>query len=422
MKVRDDGKGDTGRLLHRAERRRDRRAPRGADGTTIDETHIPCVCLQPLGIALDPDGDIWYSEGTEQPPGPDDARRDAPVLPGTQHIDHYNIPNPVQEPTPGAQPPTGGGGIQPLPPVATTTLPHSVALDREGRVWYTGEASETVGYLDPAKAVRNTTEGFTDTPGPVNEFGRALAPADLAIDPAGTAWIADEYGDQIAKATIAADGGIHAPLRLPPDGAQQPRPTAARRPAGQPLVQRGRGEPHHAHLDVAAQVAWSRRPARRRRRRSRPSRRSHEPRGDRAVRAVAADLHDHALWLTRTGLGPPRAPHAAAARPDRGQAQRCLGRPPRGRGAAGRDPGPTRRSTCGSRRTRRRVHARRAGPAQRPRPRGGRRVPPELPQRPRHACATARGYRGAVAVGTRRTSPTCGPSRASGRCRASLVP
>ena len=123
---------------------------------------------------------------------------------------------------------TTGTGIQPLPAIATTTLPHSVALDREGRVWYSGEASERLGYLDPAKAVPNTTEGFTEAAGPVNEFGRQLAPADIAIDPAGTAWIADEYGDQIASATIAADGSIKAKFAF--------RPTARNSLTDSPLV------------------------------------------------------------------------------------------------------------------------------------------------------------------------------------------
>jgi streptogramin lyase len=227
MKVRDDGHGDTD--LFFTEQNADaigalRVSP---SGDRIAERHFPCVCVQPLGIALDPNGDIWYSEGTSNRLGRMTLDAASPFT-GLVTPKHYNIPNPVQEPTPGAQPPTGGGGIQPLPAVATTTLPHSVALDRKGRVWYTGEASETVGYLDPAKAVPNTTEGFTDTPGPVNEFGRALAPADLAIDPAGTAWIADEYGDQIAKATIAADGSIHASFAF--------RPTARNSLTDSPLV------------------------------------------------------------------------------------------------------------------------------------------------------------------------------------------
>jgi streptogramin lyase len=195
-------------------------------GTKLDEQHFNCVCLQPLGIALDPNGDIWYSEGTSNRIGRMTLDPEKPFSPVPAKLRHYNIPNPVQEFVPGGQPtpPCGGAGqpackpAQPLPNPALTTLPHSVALDRQGRVWYSGEASERIGYLDPKKATPNTTDGFVDTPGPENEFGRTLAPADLAIDAAGTAWIADEYGDQIAKAKIAPDGSIDASFGFRPTG------------------------------------------------------------------------------------------------------------------------------------------------------------------------------------------------------------
>jgi streptogramin lyase len=34
------------------------------DGRKLNEAHLGCGCLQPLGIALDPSGDIWFSEGS----------------------------------------------------------------------------------------------------------------------------------------------------------------------------------------------------------------------------------------------------------------------------------------------------------------------------------------------------------------------
>ena len=69
-------------LLHRAGRRRDRRAPRLAERTTLAERHFPCVCMQPLGIALDPNGDIWYSEGTSNRLGRMTLDADEPVRRG----------------------------------------------------------------------------------------------------------------------------------------------------------------------------------------------------------------------------------------------------------------------------------------------------------------------------------------------------
>jgi len=138
-------------------------------------------------------------------------------------IKHYNIPNPVREFVPGQNPNTCGNPGQPacpplvLPNPALTTLPHSVAVDRKGRVWYTGEASERVGYLDPAKAEQNTTKGFTDAPGPVNEFNRSLAPADLTVDAEGTVFFSDEYGDQVASATVDGAGQIHTKFAFRPN-------------------------------------------------------------------------------------------------------------------------------------------------------------------------------------------------------------
>jgi streptogramin lyase len=226
MKVRSDSAGNT--ELFFTEQAADaigalRMSP---SGKKLDEQHFNCVCLQPLGIALDPNGEIWYSEGTSNRIGRMTLDLEKPFSPIPAKLRHYNIPNPVQEFVPGGQPtpPCGGAGqpackpAQPLPNPALTTLPHSVALDRQGRVWYAGEASETIGCLDPEKATPNTTDGFVDTLGPENEFGRTLAPADLAIDAAGTAWIADEYGDQIATAKVAADGSIDARFGFRPTG------------------------------------------------------------------------------------------------------------------------------------------------------------------------------------------------------------
>jgi streptogramin lyase len=196
-----------------------------ANGDKLDEAHLNCGCLQPLGLALDPSGDIWFTEGSSNRLGRMTLDATAPFSADGHSIAHYNIPSPVCEFVPG-QPPNGNANCQgttsPLPPLvlpnpALTTLPHSVAIDRKGRVWYTGEASETVGYLDPAKAKPNTGDGFEDAPGPVNEFGRRLAPADIAIDAAGTAFLSDEYGDQIASATIDDAGKVHTKFAFRPN-------------------------------------------------------------------------------------------------------------------------------------------------------------------------------------------------------------
>src|SRR3954470_13750204 len=193
------------------------------DGHQLDEAHLNCGCLQPLGLALDPSGDVWFSEGSSNRLGRMTLDPTAPFA-AKPAIAHYNIPGAVCESVPGQAPngdPACAKPTGPLPPLvlpnpALTTLPHSVAVDRKGRVWYTGEASERVGYLDPAKAKSGTTNGFVDTPGPINEFGRRLAPADIAIDSDGTAFFSDEYGDQIASATVDAAGKIQAKFAFRP--------------------------------------------------------------------------------------------------------------------------------------------------------------------------------------------------------------
>src|SRR3954465_5484660 len=193
------------------------------EGDKLDEQHLNCGCLQPLGIALDPSGDVWFTEGSSNRLGRMTLDPTHP-LSADSKIAHYNIPNAVCEAVPGQAPNGDPACKQPTPPLgplvlpnpALTTLPHSVAVDRKGRVWYTGEASERVGYLDPAKAQPKTTKGFVDAAGPTNEFGRALAPADMTIDAAGTVFFSDEYGDQIASATVGDAGQIEAKFAFRP--------------------------------------------------------------------------------------------------------------------------------------------------------------------------------------------------------------
>jgi streptogramin lyase len=180
------------------------------EGRKVNETHFGCGkgCLMPLGIALDDEGRVYFSEGISNRIGRltlDTAR------PYTESaiaaIDHFEIPSSVEEFTPGAAP-CAGPPACPLPNPAKTSLPHSVQIDPHGRVWFTEEATEKVGYLDPAKAEPNTTEGMVEADGPTNDFKRSLAPADIAFDRAGKAFVSDEYGDQIATATVAPDGKI----------------------------------------------------------------------------------------------------------------------------------------------------------------------------------------------------------------------
>ena len=45
-------------------------------------------------------------------------------------------------------------------------MPHSVALDRNGLIWFTESATGKVGALDPDRAVPGTTQGMTEITSP----------------------------------------------------------------------------------------------------------------------------------------------------------------------------------------------------------------------------------------------------------------
>ncbi|MDQ2911271.1 MAG: hypothetical protein M3R39_09705, partial [Actinomycetota bacterium] len=164
------------------------------DGTLLEQSDFPCGCTGPLGIGLDADGSVWFTE--------DFSNRIARLKPSQAQpftaaptLDHFKIPSSVavfDREHPGG---------------AVTAVPHSLALDRQGRVWFTEAATGKIGRLDPALAVPETTNGFTEFALPPNEFKGVAVPADLTIDRAGTVYWSDEYGDIIGTLTAAAGPG-----------------------------------------------------------------------------------------------------------------------------------------------------------------------------------------------------------------------
>jgi streptogramin lyase len=163
------------------------------DGRQLNLEDLPCGCSRPLGIGLDPDGSIWFTSEGDNRIGRLSPGQARPYSPSTAQLEHFDIPSRELVEDPGQ------------PPVETSA-PHSLALDPEGRVWFSEEATAKVAFLDPARARPGTSQGFTEFPLPTTEFGGRAAPADLAIDQAGTAYFADEYGDQIMSATPAGVG------------------------------------------------------------------------------------------------------------------------------------------------------------------------------------------------------------------------
>ncbi len=216
MRVHEDGAGNT--VIWFTEMMADRIGVVRVDseGRKMDETHFTCGCTMPLGIALGGDGAVWFSEGQDNRLGRLTLDTTRPYASSTIDIKHFNIPSGIEEFTPGVPECRGAGCAVPNPVV--TSLPHSVQIDPRGRVWFTEEATEKLGYLDPEQAKPGTTDGMHEVDGPVNDFKRRLAPADIAFDRAGAGYISDEYGDQVASAAVAENGAIQGRTAFRPAG------------------------------------------------------------------------------------------------------------------------------------------------------------------------------------------------------------
>lgn len=177
------------------------------DGRQLALVEYRCDCVMPKGIALDPDGSIWFTEAMTNRIGRLRLDPTRPDDPSAAQVTHFAVPSTVA---------VGNG----------STMPHSIALDGAGRVWFTEEAAPRIGVLDPALARPNTSAGIREITLADNDFGVPPTPADLAIDRAGTVFWSDEYGDIVGA--------------LGADGSQRHwRPTARQSLTDQPLLTPG---------------------------------------------------------------------------------------------------------------------------------------------------------------------------------------
>ena len=255
MKVRDDGHGNTdiffteqaadaiGALRVWTERQEARRAP------------LPCACMQPLGIALDPNGDIWYSEGTSNRLGRmtlDPTRRSR-----RQSRSRCTTTSRTRSsrPTPGAQPPNCGGANQPRPAGRAaparrdTTLPHSVAHRSQGPrlVHGRGERDRRLPRPGQGRPEHDRRASRHARPGQrVRPRAGAGRPRDRrrTAPPSSPTSTATRSPRRRSTATAASTRSS----RFRPTARNSLTDSPLDRPAGQPLVPRGGREPHHAHL------------------------------------------------------------------------------------------------------------------------------------------------------------------------------
>jgi streptogramin lyase len=208
MKVTEDGSGNT--LVWFTEQLADRIgllriAP---DGTKLNEVHYPCGCTDPLGLDLDAQGNVWFTENRNNRIGRLAVDPTRPYNASAVDIQHFDIPSGAPEfdiglplcPAPGQTSCTPPG----IPNPVISSAPHSLSIDREGRVWFSEELTRKMAYLDPTVAKPGTTDGIHEFDLDTNDFNRTPAPADMVIDRAGTVHYSDEYGDIIGR--IRADG------------------------------------------------------------------------------------------------------------------------------------------------------------------------------------------------------------------------
>jgi len=166
-----------------------------ADGTQLDNVDFPCKCKVPTGMRLAPDGSVWFTEAVENKIGHLVLDQTEPFKASAAKLDTFNIPSGITQVDPALVP----GGVP-----FTSSVPHSLTVDRHGRVWFSEEATSKIGLLDPGAASPGTSNGIREFDLRTNDFGRTPIPADITVDRRDTLYYADEYGDEMGSVT---DGG-----------------------------------------------------------------------------------------------------------------------------------------------------------------------------------------------------------------------
>ena len=164
------------------------------DGTELDKTDYPCACTVPTGMRLAPDGSVWFTEAVENRIGHLRFDQAQPFKASAASLEHFPIPSGITQVDP-ALVPSGAEFF--------SATPHSLTVDRHGRIWWSEEATGKIGTLDPEKAVPNSSAGMREFALQRNDFGRDPLPADITVDRRDTVYWADEYGDAMGSLTAA---------------------------------------------------------------------------------------------------------------------------------------------------------------------------------------------------------------------------
>jgi streptogramin lyase len=190
MDVTQDGDGNT--VVWYAEQGADQIGALRASptGKLLNMADFGCQCQVPTGIALDRDGHVWFAESVSNRIGRLTPNVTRPFSPAIQNVTHYNIPSSTVVDAADI-------GLGPI----VTSNPHSLVVDRRGRVWWSETETSKLGRLDPALIHPGTTDGISEVALPKNDFGGIALPADIGVDRAGNVYWGDEYGDMIGSVT-----------------------------------------------------------------------------------------------------------------------------------------------------------------------------------------------------------------------------
>jgi hypothetical protein len=124
--------------------------------------------------------------------------------------------NTVRKITPGglvttiAGAPSGFGSADGMGAAARFVLPYGLAVDRAGVVYLADSGNNTIRMISPAGSV-TTLAGSSDASGSVSATGSAArfnGPIGIAVDAAGTLYVADSYNNVIRKGIPAAKSKV----------------------------------------------------------------------------------------------------------------------------------------------------------------------------------------------------------------------